>query len=890
MIHGYGDDPDYPLFETVADLRGVFRRIGPFVDDKPRRVQFEPVAPAISQGLGDYDALREQAGGDEEAAREVIAELVRRTERDDDVPTFLLLPSGAVALLRFPAAPDPDDPDAPLRAALYLAAEPERDVDGKVQQAALAILLAVADLYDEDEDAPEKPLAGAGGVEAALDVDALASEFAKRRGKSGAKVAPPRRGLLVENFKWLNARRPTLASRGPVRKRPAARVPEPSFDIHDHVVNLDFGALSSGGGFVTRPADIDDIATRAVAFVAGGNGRRILLYAHGGLVPEASGVAYAAATVRWWLTNGVYPIFCVWESDALKTLLGMIGATLGGQRGLDDFRDQAIERLVNAFGVVVWDSMKASAAADSRASGGLTLLARTLAKTFDKVNEGVAATARVPRALHLVGHSAGAIVHLHLLARLAEARLDVPTLQFLAPAATTALFKATAIAAGTHVRIYAMTDPIERADPTCAPYGKSLLYLVRNGFERRAGTPILGLQADLLADSDLVDRIARGRPTRECLVLSETGPGTPARLQSKSRSHGGFDNDAATMESVATLIRGAPPVTSFPAAAVADRGATRGGESGTDALPEAVRTYLSLVAATAPEGPASRGAGSAPAPAPTTWAAARGGTRRLLSMGVEPYPVGKRLLGCVNDSNFWRERLKARGFEGCDGAPPVWTRQTIIDELTRFVASGRAGDTLVWHYSGHGIEVAATGPGDDLEDRDQAIVGANQDSGNRAQEAHAVFDDELYAILQRVADGVQLCVFLDCCCSGSGTRFEFAGTPRTMGLLRVPNYRPRRRPLIGRLAATGQHDAQYASARHVLFSACAPSGLAGEDGPGQVLGHFTRQTWAVLDGNPRPLTNESFVDAVRDRLKNTSQVPDLFGQASRRGDAFVLSS
>ncbi len=889
MIHGYGDDPDYPLFETVADLRGVFRRIGPFVDDKPRRVRFEPVAPAISEVLGDYDALREQAGGDEEAAREIIAELVRRAEREDDAPTFLLLPSGAVALLRFPAAPDPEDPDAPLRAALYLAAEPVRDVDGKVQQAALAILLGVADLYDEDEAKPEGPLAGAAGVEAALDVDALASEFAKQRGRSGAKVAPPRRGLLVENFKWLNARRPALTARGPMRPKPAPRVPEPSFDIHDHVVNLDFGALSSSGGLVTRPADIDDIATRAVAFVAGGSGRRILLYAHGGLVPEASGVAYAAATVRWWLTNGVYPIFCVWESDALNTLLGMIGATLGGSRGLDDLRDQAIERLVNTFGVVVWDSMKASAAADSGEGGGLTLLTRKLAEKFDRVNAGKAPD-RVPRTLHLVGHSAGAIVHLHLLARLAEAGLEVPTLQLLAPAATTALFEATAIAAGTHVRIYAMSDPVERADPTCAPYGKSLLYLVRNGFERRAGTPILGLQADLLADSDLVDRIARDRPTRECLVFSETGPGVPPRLQSRSRSHGGFDNDAPTMESVATLIRGAPPVTDFPAAAVADRGATRGGDSGMGALPEAVRTYLSLVAATAPpDAPASRAAVPAPAP---TWAAARGGTRRLLSMGVEPYPVGKRLLGCVNDSNVWRARLKARGFEGCDGVPPVWTRQTIIDELTRFVASGRAGDTLVWHYSGHGIEVAATGPGDDLEDRDQAIVGANQDAGNRAQEAHAVFDDELYAILQRVADGVQLCVFLDCCCSGSGTRFEFPGTPRTMGLLRVPNYRPRRRPLVGRLAANadGAYDAQYASARHILFSACAPSGLAGEDGPGQVLGHFTRQTWAVLDGNPGPLTNERFVAAVRDQLRNTSQVPDLFGQASRGGDAFALSS
>ena len=41
-------------------------------------------------------------------------------------------------------------------------------------------------------------------------------------------------------------------------------------------------------------------------------------------------------------------------------------------------------------------------------------------------------------------------------------------------------------------------DAAERADPTCWPYGHSLLYLVSRAFEDRRETPLLGMERHLV--------------------------------------------------------------------------------------------------------------------------------------------------------------------------------------------------------------------------------------------------------------------------------------------------------------------------------------------------------------------------------------------------------
>ena len=72
------------------------------------------------------------------------------------------------------------------------------------------------------------------------------------------------------------------------------------------------------------------------------------------------------------------------------------------------------------------------------------------------------------------------------------------------------------------------------------PYQSSLLWLVSNAFEERAKTPLLGLEAfsgKLALPSNHHRYVANGY-----------------NPQSDSRSHGGFDNDPATMRHLLKTI------------------------------------------------------------------------------------------------------------------------------------------------------------------------------------------------------------------------------------------------------------------------------------------------------------------------------------------------
>ena len=42
--------------------------------------------------------------------------------------------------------------------------------------------------------------------------------------------------------------------------------------------------------------------------------RRIVLYAHGGLNSEKTGLDIAQRQLNWWLSNRVYPVTFAWQS------------------------------------------------------------------------------------------------------------------------------------------------------------------------------------------------------------------------------------------------------------------------------------------------------------------------------------------------------------------------------------------------------------------------------------------------------------------------------------------------------------------------------------------------------------------------------------------------
>jgi hypothetical protein len=90
-----------------------------------------------------------------------------------------------------------------------------------------------------------------------------------------------------------------------------------------------------------------------------------------------------------------------------------------------------------------------------------------------------------------------------------------------------------------------LTDAMEQIDPTCKPilgYSRSLLYLVSQSFESGLVTPILGMEKFF---NTLAKQKLKG-------VRAWAAPGD----QSRSTTHGGFDDDDTTMASVIALIKG----------------------------------------------------------------------------------------------------------------------------------------------------------------------------------------------------------------------------------------------------------------------------------------------------------------------------------------------
>jgi hypothetical protein len=181
--------------------------------------------------------------------------------------------------------------------------------------------------------------------------------------------------------------------------------------------------------------------------------------------------------------------------------------------------------------------------------------------------------------LHIVAHSAGSIFTAYAIETLLRIGVPIKTVQFMAPAITTELFKEKLLR---HIQngdcplptMYILSDIGERDDTVWA-YGKSLLYLVSNSFERKRETPILGMERFINGknkdlNKEYIDPVISNLYSKSTgdwpsLVISGAVP-PEAKVRpdvSRSDSHGGFDNDLYTMNSVLFRILGKRPAREF---------------------------------------------------------------------------------------------------------------------------------------------------------------------------------------------------------------------------------------------------------------------------------------------------------------------------------------
>lgn len=372
-------------------------------------------------------------------------------------------------------------------------------------------------------------------------------------------------------------------------------------DLRPHILSLgNDGQLCDRGRFGTSVADVRNLIRNELPrFTRGWKKKRVLLYAHGGLVSEEAAVQRIADYRDALLEHEIFPLAFIWRTDLWSTLGNLLRDVVRPRAAgvLDRARDLLLDRLDDTLeplaralgGKALWDEMKENAllattavrrsGAQLQEAGGAALTARLLAEWMENDPDVE---------LHLAGHSAGPVL-LAPLVQLLTAEGVVPSgpavgmqglgrriesVALWAPAVTVDLFLdsyAPAIASGAVRRasLFTLTDRAERDDQCAGIYNKSLLYLVAHALEAfprswvdarfRHGTPLVGMA-----------RFLHNAPP-ELRALLESGrldwiesPNTRAPVGSadgaQAATHTAFDNDLAVLAATVARILGRPGV------------------------------------------------------------------------------------------------------------------------------------------------------------------------------------------------------------------------------------------------------------------------------------------------------------------------------------------
>lgn len=353
-------------------------------------------------------------------------------------------------------------------------------------------------------------------------------------------------------------------------------------DLRPHVISIgNDGALSPGGDYGTSIGEVKSIFKEDFPRVTEKWAKkRLLLYAHGGLVAESAAVQRLAEYRTALLDAEIYPISFIWKSDAWTTVTNILQDSVKRRRPegiLDSSKDFMLDRLDDALepitraltGKLQWDEMKENALMATKSTeGGARYALKLVAELVDEYKDDFE--------IHVVGHSAGSIFHAPIIQLLTTEgeinsgplkgstglNLTVKTCTLWAPACTINLFKQAYLPAIRQKTIeqfalFTLTDSAERDDHCAHIYNKSLLYLVSNSFEEkqriplyRDGEPILGMKKFVDKDEVLSSLFESGDAD---WILSPNLAPVGSINRSTATAHGSFDDDEATV--MATLSR-----------------------------------------------------------------------------------------------------------------------------------------------------------------------------------------------------------------------------------------------------------------------------------------------------------------------------------------------
>jgi metacaspase-1 len=276
-------------------------------------------------------------------------------------------------------------------------------------------------------------------------------------------------------------------------------------------------------------------------------------------------------------------------------------------------------------------------------------------------------------------------------------------------------------------------------------------------------------------------------------------------------------------------------------------------------------------------------------------------TKKALLVGINDYPGTQNdLYGCVNDiTNVYDVLVKYFGFVPSDIVLLSNARArkaAILEALKSLFGAAQAGDSLVFHYSGHGSQVRDE-EGDELDDgKDEVICPFDFNWSNGF-----IKDDDLASLIGSLKKGVRLEVILDSCHSGTGTRElildrrSLSARPpdvmtaaslwnsghciRPRFLAPPPDIALRADEVFGRELRL-RRIARADPMNHVLWAACRSDQFSADaEIDGKAAGAFTYYFCRHLRDTQGRVTRDQLLKLVRASLKHEgfSQVPQMEG-------------
>jgi len=270
-------------------------------------------------------------------------------------------------------------------------------------------------------------------------------------------------------------------------------------------------------------------------------------------------------------------------------------------------------------------------------------------------------------------------------------------------------------------------------------------------------------------------------------------------------------------------------------------------------------------------------------------------SKRALLIGVNEYAIpGANLRGCVNDvHNIAGALTELYGFADSDitmlldGAA---TKAAMTQTISGLVDSGKPGDVLYLHYSGHGSNVPDTNGDETTDDRDEILCPTDLDWND------PLTDDWLRTTFDRLDPGASLTVVMDCCHSGSNTRApERPDAPPPEVIPRfLPN--PDDAEEGGEFTGTPQRsrrrrrnqDVHVVDLTETLVSGCRDDQTSADaDIEGTYNGALTYYLVRAMREDPQATYRALHARTLAGLDGNYDQVPQLEGRAPRLDQAFL---